>query len=194
MAGHRQPERLAGVIPEVPILVGLLQDGAPAAGGALDVRVIDFMNHSLGAAVCSPMTAQVLRYQLPVFFRWLTGRGRSWDAATTQDFVAYKAHRTRLDRVAGATWDKDHWALSRFYGWAVAERLVGVNPVPPRQRRERGRSRYSASNKPPCRPTSECSKAISPQHAKAAHLASTRYLPRPERVGDLALLREGTRP
>jgi hypothetical protein len=37
------------VIPEVPVLVGLVPGGgAPDAGEALDVRVIDFMNHPLG--------------------------------------------------------------------------------------------------------------------------------------------------
>lgn len=28
----------------------------------------------------------MIRYQLPVFLRWLAGRGKSWDAATVQDF------------------------------------------------------------------------------------------------------------
>jgi len=140
-------EQRAGVIPDLPILVGLTAaDAGVDSGVALDLRLIDFMNHPSGAAVSSALTADVLRYQLPVFFRWLVGRGKWWDAATVQDFVAYKAHRTRVDRVAGRTWDKDHWALSRFYGWAVGERLIETNPVPPRQRREKGRAREQVAS------------------------------------------------
>lgn len=115
--------------------------------GVLDLRVIDFMNHPLGAAVSAELTGEVLRYQLPVFFRWLAGRGKSWDMAATQDLVAYKAHRTRVERVSGATWDKDHWVLSRFYGWAATERIVDTSPIPPRRRRERGRARLQVASK-----------------------------------------------
>ena len=37
--------------------------------------------------------------------------------------------------------------LSRFYGWARDEGLVEVNPIPPRQRRERGRARVQVASK-----------------------------------------------
>jgi hypothetical protein len=36
--------------------------------------------------------------------------------------------------------------LSRFDGWAVGERLIETNPVPPRQRREKGRAREQVAS------------------------------------------------
>lgn len=137
-------EQRAGVLPEVPIVVGL---ASTEDGPILDLRVIDFMNHPLGAATSADLTAEVLKYQLPMFFRWLATRGKMWDSATIQDYVAYRGHRTRVDRVAGATLDKDHWALSRFYGWAKDQSLIETNPIPARQPTQKGQRRQQVASK-----------------------------------------------
>jgi hypothetical protein len=82
-------ERRAGVLAGIPIVVGLASPADPSGTDSeLDLRLIDFMNHPLGAAVSAGLTGEVIRYQLPVFLRWLAGRGKSWDAATVQDLVA----------------------------------------------------------------------------------------------------------
>lgn len=62
------------MLPQVPVLVGL-STGDGTSTELLDLRVLDFLNHPLGAGVAAPLTAEILRCQLPVFFRWMAGRG-----------------------------------------------------------------------------------------------------------------------
>jgi integrase len=123
------------VDPGVPIIVGYRE--LPNGNMEVDTRIIHFANDPVFGAYGRPRgTQDVFRYQLPIFFRWLDGRGRPWDQVTIRDFAAYKLYRTRKRRVSDQTWDKDYFALDRFYKWAKADGHMDESPIPIRDQKQ----------------------------------------------------------
>ncbi|TMR88501.1 integrase [Nonomuraea basaltis] len=100
--------------------------------GSADARINLFFRLSR-VAEKRPRTWRRYAYSLVVWLDFLEGLGRSWDAATTADFDAFKYWRMtdhRNDgRVRATSFDADRAALNSFYRWA-GERYGVVNPVP----------------------------------------------------------------
>ena len=97
----------------------------PAAGGASIDRFIDALWVEDGLAA---LTLGAYRRDLELFARWLdAGAGRSIDAATEADVLAYMSERHSGTRATTA--NRRLSVFRRYYRWALRERLVTADPT-----------------------------------------------------------------
>jgi integrase len=121
-AGIEDRELELGMPPGAPVLV---------SGGQVDDRLNVYFRH--GFARDQMSTARTYAVELRLWFAFLDIRGVRWDEARREDVRAFQVWRVydsrNPGRVRAATWNKGWAALKHFYGWALREQWIELDPV-----------------------------------------------------------------
>ncbi|WP_158091329.1 tyrosine-type recombinase/integrase [Pseudomonas sp. R37(2017)] len=127
------PYQLADDLIKGAIKVIGVFDGLPFyldEAGHFDHELSGFFSFVSTDGARSIGTLRAYAEQLDIWFRWLLAQGKTWREAKNQDLRAYYRVRRMVAGVSPSTWNLAMAAITRFYDWAVWQKLISETPIP----------------------------------------------------------------